>query len=65
MKPKRPRAEKKTRLAEKIGKEKPANISARQWGMRLELAEARKGKGKTVMLEHDAATGKDTIKEAK
>lgn len=65
MTPKRRPQEKKTKLAAKIGLVKPAHISKRQWEMRKRLMDIREGKGKTVTLEHDAATGKNTITEVK
>jgi len=43
---------------------KPAGISDRQWAMRQKVLEAKKNrKVRTVTVEHDAATGKDQIKE--
>lgn len=40
---------------------KPTNISERQYEMRKRLAERRKSPVKTLTVEHDAATGKDTV----
>lgn len=40
---------------------KPTNISERQYEMRKRLAERRKNPVKSITVEHDAATGKDTV----
>ena len=61
----RPAAAKLTRLQAKIGKQKPRWMSEKQWEMRKAFEKHRMGVPKTVTVEHDAATGKDTILEGK
>ena len=65
--PKRERqgAAKLTRLQAKIEKQKPRGMSDKQWEMRKAFEKHRMGVPKTVTVEHDAATGKDTILEGK
>ena len=63
---KRKRTEvKKTRLQEKIEKQKPKWMSDRRWEMRQAFEKHRQAVPKQVTVEHDAATGKDTILEGK
>ena len=54
-----------TRLQAKIEKQKPRGMSDKQWEMRKAFEKHRMGAAKTVTVEHDAATGKDTILEGK
>ena len=61
----RPAAAKLTRLQTKIEKQKPRGMSEKQWEMRKAFEKHRMGVPKTVTVEHDAATGKDTILEGK
>lgn len=61
----RPAAAKLTRIAVKIEKQKPKWMSDKQWEMRKAFEKHRMGVPKTVTVEHDAATGKDTILEGK
>jgi len=61
----RPAAAKITRLAAKVEPTKPRGMSDKQWEMRKAFAKHRLGVPKTVTVEHDAATGKDTILEGK
>ena len=65
--PKRERqaAAKLTRLQAKIEKQKPRGMSDKQWEMRKAFEKHRMGVPKTVTVEHDAATGKDTVLEGK
>ena len=51
--------------AAKIEKQKPGGMSDRQWKMRKAFEKYRMGVPKTVTVEHDAATGKDTVLEGK
>ncbi|MBR4258563.1 MAG: hypothetical protein IKQ17_05995 [Kiritimatiellae bacterium] len=57
----RPAAARLTRLQAKIEKQKPKGMSDKQWEMRKAFERHRKGVPKTVTVEHDAATGKDTV----
>jgi len=41
---------------------KPGNISDRQWQMRQQLKVLKQKPAKAVTVEHDATTGKDTVK---
>lgn len=61
----KPAAAKLTRLQVKIEKQKPRGMSDKQWEMRRAFEKHRMGAAKTVTVEHDAATGKDTILEGK
>lgn len=61
----KPAAAKLTRLQAKIEKQKPRGMSDKQWEMRKAFEKHRMGAAKTVTVEHDAATGKDTILEGK
>ena len=65
--PKRERqaAAKLTRPAAKVEPTKPRGMSDKQWEMRKAFEKHRMGVPKTVTVEHDAATGKDTILEGK
>ena len=65
--PKRERqaAAKLTRPAAKVEPTKPRGMSDKQWEMRKAFAKHRMGVPKTVTVEHDAATGKDTVLEGK
>lgn len=65
--PKRERqaAAKLTRPAAKVEPTKPRGMSDKQWEMRKAFAKHRMGVPKTVTIEHDAATGKDTVLEGK
>lgn len=65
--PKRERqaAAKLTRPASKVEPTKPRGMSDKQWEMRKAFAKHRMGVPKTVTVEHDAATGKDTVLEGK
>ena len=65
--PKRERqaAAKITRIAAKVEPTKPRGMSDKQWEMRKAFARHRMGVPKTVTVEHDAATGKDTVLEGK
>lgn len=54
----------KTALQSRIEKSNsPYNISARHAEMRAKLAERKSSPPKTVTIEHDAATGKDTVQQ--
>ena len=61
----RPAAAKLTRPAAKVEPTKPRGMSDKQWEMRKAFEKHRMGVPKTVTVEHDAATGKDTILEGK
>ena len=61
----KPAAAKLTRPAAKVEPTKPRGMSDKQWEMRKAFAKHRMGVPKTVTVEHDAATGKDTILEGK
>lgn len=61
----RPAAAKLTRIAAKVEPTKPRGMSEKQWEMRKAFEKHRMGVPKTVTVEHDAATGKDTILEGK
>lgn len=61
----RPAAAKLTRLQAKIEKQKPRGMSDKQWEMRKAFEKHRMGVPKTVTIEHDATTGKDTVLEGK
>lgn len=61
----KPAAAKLTRPAAKVEPTKPRGMSDKQWEMRKAFAKHRLGVPKTVTVEHDAATGKDTILEGK
>ena len=63
----RPKATKTklARLQAKIEMQKPKGMSEKQWEMRKAFEKHRMGVPKTVTVEHDAATGKDTILEGK
>jgi hypothetical protein len=61
----RPAAAKLTRPAAKVEPTKPRGMSDKQWEMRKAFAKHRLGVPKTVTVEHDAATGKDTVLEGK
>lgn len=50
-----------TRLQAKIEEQKPKWMSDKQWEMRQALRKFRHGIPKQVTVEHDAATGKDTV----
>ena len=65
--PKRERqaAAKLTRPAAKVEPTKPRGMSDKQWEMRKAFEKHRMGVPKTVTVEHDAATGKDTVLEGK
>ena len=65
--PKRERqaSAKLTRPAAKVEPTKPRGMSEKQWEMRKAFKKYRMGAPKTVTVEHDAATGKDTILEGK
>jgi len=65
LKREKPAAAKLTRLQAKIEKQKPRGMSEKQWEMRRAFEKHRMGVPKTVTVEHDAATGKDTILEGK
>lgn len=56
---------KPTVLQKKIVPQKPKGMSEKQWEMRKAFAKHRMGVPKTVTVEHDAATGKDTVLEGK
>lgn len=58
-------AAKLTRPAAKVEPTKPRGMSEKQWEMRKAFEKHRMGVPKTVTVEHDAATGKDTILEGK
>lgn len=58
-------AAKLTRPAAKVEPTKPRGMSEKQWEMRKAFEKYRMGAPKTVTVEHDAATGKDTILEGK
>lgn len=51
----------KTRLQSKIGKQKPKWMSDKRWEMLQAFEKRRTGTPKTVTVEHDAATGNDTL----
>ena len=57
----KPAAAKLTRLQAKIEKQKPRGMSDKQWEMRKAFEKHRMGVPKTVTVEHDATTGKDTV----
>ena len=61
----RPAVAKLTRPAAKVEPTKPRGMSDKQWEMRKAFAKHRMGVPKTVTIEHDAATGKDTVLEGK
>ena len=61
----KPAAAKLTRPAAKVEPTKPRGMSDKQWEMRKAFAKHRMGVPKTVTVEHDAATGKDTVLEGK
>lgn len=61
----KPAAAKLTRLQAKVERQKPRGMSDKQWEMRKAFEKHRMGVPKTVTVEHDAATGKDTILEGK
>ena len=61
----KPAAAKLTRPAAKAEPTKPRGMSDKQWEMRKAFAKHRMGVPKTVTVEHDAATGKDTVLEGK
>ena len=61
----RPAAAKLTRPAAKVEPTKPRGMSDKQWEMRKAFEKHRMGVPKTVTVEHDAATGKDTVLEGK
>lgn len=61
----KPAAAKLTRPAAKVEPTKPRGMSDKQWEMRKAFEKHRMGVPKTVTVEHDAATGKDTILEGK
>ena len=61
----KPAAAKLTRPAAKVERQKPRGMSDKQWEMRKAFAKHRMGVPKTVTVEHDAATGKDTVLEGK
>ena len=65
--PKRERqaAAKLTRPAAQVEPTKPRGMSEKQWEMRKAFEKHRMRAPKTVTVEHDAATGKDTILEGK
>ena len=65
LKRERPAAAKITRPAAKVEPTKPRGMSDKQWEMRKAFEKHRMGVPKTVTVEHDAATGKDTILEGK
>lgn len=54
-----------TRLRAKIEEQKPKGMSDKRWEMRQAFKKHRMGVPKTVTVEHDAATGKDTLLEGK
>lgn len=53
------------RLQAKIEERKPKGMSDKRWEMRKAFEKHRMGMGKTITVEHDAVTGKDTILEGK
>ena len=61
----KPAAAKLTRPAAKVEPTKPRGMSDKQWEMRKAFEKHRMGVPKTVTVEHDAATGKDTVLEGK
>ena len=61
----KPAAAKIVRKAAKVEPTKPRGMSDKQWEMRKAFEKHRMGVPKTVTVEHDAATGKDTILEGK
>ena len=61
----RPAAAKLTRPAAKVEPTKPRGMSEKQWEMRKAFEKHRMGVPKTVTVEHDATTGKDTVVEGK
>ena len=61
----KPAAAKLTRPAAKVEPTKPRGMSEKQWEMRKAFEKHRMGVPKTVTVEHDAATGKDTVLEGK
>lgn len=61
----KPAAAKIVRKAAKVEPTKPRGMSEKQWEMRKAFEKHRMGVPKTVTVEHDAATGKDTILEGK
>lgn len=65
LKREKPAAAKLTRPAAKVEPTKPRGMSDMQWEMRKAFAKHRMGVPKTVTVEHDAATGKDTVLEGK
>lgn len=50
-----------TRLQAKIEEQKPKGMSDKRWEMRQAFKKHRLGIPKQVTVEHDAATGKDTV----
>lgn len=61
----RPAEVKMTRLQAKIEEQKPRGMSDKQWEMRQAFKRHRTGVPKTVTVEHNAATGRDTVVEGK
>ena len=61
----KPAAAKLTHPAAKVEPTKPRGMSDKQWEMRKAFEKHRMGVPKTVTVEHDAATGKDTVLEGK
>ena len=61
----KPAAAKLTRPAAKVEPTKPRGMSEKQWEMRKAFEKHRMGVPKTVTVEHDATTGKDTVVEGK
>lgn len=60
----KPADAKKTRLQTKTEEQKPKGMSDKQWEMRQAFERHKRSVPKQVTVEHDAATGKDTIQEA-
>lgn len=61
----KPKCVKKTILRKKTEDQKPKFMSDRQWKMRQAFKRHRLRIPKQLTVEHDAVTGKDTIKEGK
>ena len=57
--------QRKARLLENMEERRPEGMSDKQWEMRKAFLKHRLGVPKQVTVEHDAATGKDTVVEGK